>query len=109
LASIRLFTAQSGDGNSAAFRVSDYAGAISTELVLVQATGTWNDAGLALQPCADPTASPQVWTVSNWFYDLDAVERIECITGAAYRFNVSSSGSPVPSITVTAVGDIETI
>ena len=107
MASINLFTTQSGNGNSAAFKVTEYAGAISTESVLIQATGTWNSAELAVESCADPTASPQVWTSFIWFHDIESFETIECITGAAYRVALSGSGSPVPSISVTAVGDIE--
>ena len=117
MARVNLFTAQAADGNSTSFQVTAYAGAISNESVLIQGSGTWSSTTLKLEACAAPTASPQIWsTVKNIKDDGTATEvsftadfaiSVKTVTGAAYRAVLSGSGSPVPSITVDAVGDIE--
>ena len=114
---VNLFSAQTGDGNSTSFKVKTYAGAISNEGVLLQASGAFNGATLKLEACADPGASPQVWsTVKTIKDDGTAAEvsfiatfaiNLDVVTGAAYRVAQTGSGSPQPLITVDAVGDIE--
>jgi hypothetical protein len=117
MSTVNLFTAQAGDGNSTSFQVTGYAGAISNEGVLLQASGTWNSTTLKLEACANPTASPQVWstvknvkddgTTTDISFTADFSVNLDVVTGAAYRAVLSGSGSPIPSITVDAVGDIE--
>jgi len=84
---------------------------------LIQASGPFNSATLKLEACAVPGDSPQIWsTVQKIKEDGTAAEvsftaafviNLEVVTGAAYRAALSGSGSPVPSITVDATGDIE--
>lgn len=117
MARVNLFTSQTGDGNSASFQVTTYAGAISNEGVMLQGSGTWSSTTLKIEVCANPTASPQVWstaknvkddgTVTEVSLTADFAINLEVVTGAAYRVALSGSGSPLPNLTVDAVGDIE--
>ena len=117
MSTLNLFSAQTGDGNSTSFKVKEYAGAISNEGVLLQASGAFNGATLKLEACADPGASPQVWSTVKTvkedgtqaevaFTSTFAID-LNVVTGAAYRGVLSGSGSPQPLLTLEAVGDIE--
>lgn len=117
MATVNLFSAQTGDGNSTSFKVKEYAGAISNESVLLQASGSFNGATLKLEACADPAASPQVWstvrtmkedgTQADVAYAAAFAMNINVVTGAAYRGVLSGSGSPQPSLSLDVAGDIE--
>jgi hypothetical protein len=65
MARVNLFTAQAADGNSTSFSVTGYAGAISNEGVMVQGSGTWSSTTLKFEVCANPTASPQLWSTAQ--------------------------------------------
>ena len=110
----RLFTAQAADGNSAAFKAKELAGAADWEKILLQGYGTWSGVTLHIEVCADPSASPQVWDPvmqsdmsTAVTFTSDFVVNLELPSGAAVRGRVSGAGSPVPSLTLLARGDLD--
>ena len=107
-----LFSAQAADGNSVAFKVREEAGQSNAEKVLLHGYGTWSGVSLHVEVCASPSASPQVWDAATQ-YDLTAVTFTDDFTvcldvpsGTGIRGRISGTGSPVPSITLQARGDL---
>jgi hypothetical protein len=114
MSTMTLFAAQAADAASAAIRIKPITGNVLLETVLVQGTGTWSGATVTLQVSLNGNASPATWggmtdtsgTAIAVFTDTFAVN-LELPTGCWFRAVVSGSGSPVPSLTVKAAGDIE--
>lgn len=83
---------------------------VDAEVVTWQLSGTFSGATATWQVCADVTASPQVWTdLTDGAYTAAAADILVLTAGMAARINISGSGSPVPSITLSARGQIQEI
>jgi len=104
-----LFSAQAGDGNSSGVRVTPHPGNTVKETIMVQGYGTWSGATVTLKVAFDNSTytglTTETGTAIAAFTDDFAVN-LEIPTGLWFRAEVSGSGSPVPSLTVRAAGDL---
>ena len=109
-----LFSAQAGDGNSAGIRVKPHPGNSVMETVMIRGYGSWNGVTVTLTISDNATASPSTFTgltdttgSAIGVFTGDFAVNIEIPTGLWFRAEVSGSGSPVPSLTVRATGELE--
>jgi len=108
-----LFSAQAADANSAGVQVTAHPGNVVKETVMIQGYGTWNSATVTLQVSIDGNVSSPTYvgmttetgSVIGAFTD-DFSVNIEVPTGLWFRAVLSGSGSPVPSLSVRAAGDL---
>lgn len=113
---IKLLDAQSVDGPGAAVLVAyDQVHPGLAHTITVQGTGTWNGASVGLEACADPEGEGE-WSPVQYIdadgelagiaFTDDFVVNVTLAQGVALRAVQSDSGSPAPSIAVTARGHI---
>ena len=114
MATFSLFSAQAADGNSAARRVKPTPGNSVMETVMVRGYGTWSGATVTLTISDNATASPSAFTgltdatgTAQAVFTADFACNLEIPSGLWFRAEVSGSGSPIPSLTVRATGDLE--
>ena len=114
MATITLFSAAAADAASAGVRVTPHAGNVVKETVLLQGSGTWGASTLTLQVSLNGDASPATWVgmtnesgTAIAAFTADFTVNLELPSGCWFRAVISGSGSPVPSLTVKAAGDIE--
>ena len=109
-----LLSAQAADGNSAAIRVKPHPGNSVMETVMIRGYGTWSGATVTLTVSDNATASPSTFT--GWTDDTGTASGVftddfsvlmSIPSGLWFRAEVSGSGSPVPSLTVRATGELE--
>jgi len=109
-----LFSAQTADGNSAGIRVKPVVGNSVMETVMIRGYGTWSGATVTLKVSDNGNASPATWTAwtsetgsAIGAFTSDFAVNLQVPSGLWFRAEVSGSGSPLPSLTVRASGDLE--
>lgn len=96
----------SGDGDSIILKPEPRVGVSTT--VGFSLTGTWSGVTAKLYVCVDPTVSPNAYApVPSASYTSDTADSWEIPAGCFFKVVVSGSGSPLPSITYTATGEID--
>lgn len=114
-----LFSNQATDGNSSAISVAhDEDNPGIARIVSVQ--GKWNGgaATIKLQSSNNPEDGSPSWstiqylnngTLTDLQFTADFIMNVHLTPGAGLRAVQSDSGSPAPSVTVTALGHLNTV
>ena len=116
---INLLTNQAADGVGGGVVVGyDEDNPGLARIVSVQGKGTWNSATVTLESTNDPDASPSEWATVQYLnagvmtdleFTDDFIMNIYLSPGAGLRARLADSGSPLPSITVTALGHLASV
>jgi len=105
-----LFSTQTGDGNSPGIRIKPTPGNSVMETVMIRGYGTWSGVTVTLKVSDNASTYTGMTNATGTaiaVFTADFAVNIQIPSGLWFRAEVSGSGSPVPSLTVRATGDLE--
>ena len=114
---IALLTDQASNAAGSAVQVGyDEDNPGLARIISVQGYGTWSAATVTLESSNDPTGDE--WApvqylssgvMTNLEFTADFILNVHLAPGAGLRARLADSGSPLPSVSVTALGHIASV
>jgi len=110
---VTLFENQTGDATSTVVgRVRLVTGNTRIERILVKGSGTWSGATVRFQASEDNVTFQHLTDESGYaigLYGADFASLLDMPSGIYFRVVIADSGSPQPSLTVKAIGDVVSV